>query len=140
MASTTPKMGLNVWDKPLDPYDYVQLANDWNIVDFHDHSPGRGVQISTAGIANGAVGVAQLSSAVPIVPTGAIFIWPLAAAPAGYLLCNGAAVSQATYAALYAVIGNTYANSPGTGLFNVPHMTGPSSATPTVVTTYIIKT
>lgn len=71
---TTTKMGLASWDQPGDPYDYQQLAGNWQIVDFHDHSPGRGVQIGTAGLqpgsvtsnvlAAGAVGPSQLSSAV----------------------------------------------------------------------------
>lgn len=43
-----------------------------------------------------------------IVPTGSLLMWPSANAPAGYLLCNGAAVSTATYSALFAVIGYTF--------------------------------
>jgi hypothetical protein len=54
-------MGLYTWNKPLDPYDYVQLTDNWNRVDYHDHTPGRGVQIPSAGIAPGAVGPLQLS-------------------------------------------------------------------------------
>jgi microcystin-dependent protein len=66
----TPKMGLTAWDDLVDPYDYQQFANNWNIVDFHDHTPGRGVQIPYGGIAPGAVGLAQLASDVPIIRYG----------------------------------------------------------------------
>lgn len=61
MGDLTNKMGLATWDQPLDPYNYLQLSNNWQILDFHDHSPGRGVPISASGIASGAIGLAQLS-------------------------------------------------------------------------------
>jgi microcystin-dependent protein len=56
------------------------------------------------------------------VNTGIIIPWSSAAIPSGFLECNGQAVSQATYAALFAVIGTTYGN-PGGGNFNVPDLT-----------------
>ena len=43
-------------------------------------------------------------------------------APAGTLLCFGQAVSRATYAALYAVIGATYGAGNGTTTFNLPDL------------------
>jgi microcystin-dependent protein len=54
-------------------------------------------------------------------------LWPGATAPAGYLLCDGAAVSRTTYAALYSALGG--ASSPwgqgdGSTTFNVPDMRG----------------
>jgi microcystin-dependent protein len=58
-----------------------------------------------------------------LVPPGVIQAYGGGAAPAQYLLCNGAAVSQATYAALYAVIGVTYGD-PGGGNFNLPNLVG----------------
>ena len=42
----------------------------------------------------------------------------------GWLWCNGQAVSQTTYANLFAAIGTTFNNSPGAGNFNVPDMRG----------------
>lgn len=45
--------------------------------------------------------------------------------PAGYLLCNGAAVDPDDYPALYAAIGNTYAPAePETGYFYLPDLRG----------------
>lgn len=41
-------------------------------------------------------------------------------APSGWLLCNGAAVSRTTYAALFAVIGTTYGSGDGSTTFNLP--------------------
>lgn len=54
-------MGLATWDQPLDRYDYKQLSNNWQVVDFHDHSPGRGVPISTNGIAPGSITIPLLN-------------------------------------------------------------------------------
>lgn len=55
MAFTTSKMGLTSWNLADDDYDYQQLANNWQIVDFHDHTPGRGVPVGPGGIGTGAV-------------------------------------------------------------------------------------
>ena len=56
--------------------------------------------------------------------TGEIKMWGVATAPTGYLLCNGAAVSRTTYAALYAVYGTTFGSGDGTTTFNVPDFSG----------------
>ena len=47
-----------------------------------------------------------------------------ASAPAGYLICNGSEVSQATYPALFAVIGNTWGAAVTQGNFKLPNLTG----------------
>lgn len=44
--------------------------------------------------------------------------------PSGYLLCNGAAVSRTTYAALFDVIGTTYGTGNGSSTFNLPDLNG----------------
>lgn len=61
---------------------------------------------------------------VASVLTGTVLPWAgtIATVPTGYLFCNGAAVSQATYANLYAVIGHQYAPDPGSGNFRLPDM------------------
>jgi microcystin-dependent protein len=56
--------------------------------------------------------------------TGEIKLWGVASAPTGYLLCNGAAVSRTTYAALYAVYGTVFGAGDGTTTFNVPDFSG----------------
>lgn len=45
-----------------------------------------------------------------------------ATVPAGFLLCNGQAVSRTTYADLYAIIGTTYGAGNGSSTFNVPNV------------------
>ena len=54
------------------------------------------------------------------IPTATIIPWSSASAPAGFLECNGAAVSRSTYAALFAVIGTNYGGGDGSSTFNVP--------------------
>ena len=57
-------------------------------------------------------------------PTGALLPFAGAAAPDGYLLCNGAAVSRASFAALFDVIGTTWGVGDGSTTFNIPDMRG----------------
>lgn len=77
--------------------------------------------VSSATTINGTVGVHQAGAL--LVPPGVISMYGGAAAPAGYLLCNGAAVSRATYAALFAVVSTTFGVGDGTTTFNTPNMT-----------------
>lgn len=57
-------------------------------------------------------------------PTGALTAFAGSDAPTGWLLCYGQAVSRATYAALYSVIGTTYGSGDGSTTFNIPDMRG----------------
>ena len=52
--------------------------------------------------------------------TGIVVPWSDSVIPSGFLECNGASVSTATYAALFAVVGYTYGGSGGS--FNVPDL------------------
>lgn len=45
---------------------------------------------------------------------------PEAQTPAGYLFCNGQAVSRTTYAALFAILGTNFGAGDGSTTFNVP--------------------
>ncbi len=68
--------------------------------------------------------MANLQDIVNRSEVGAIKPWTKAAAPAGYLLCNGAAVSRSTYAELFAVVSTTYGSGDGSTTFNVPQLQG----------------
>ena len=60
------------------------------------------------------------------VPTGAGQDWYGGnnAPPTGWLVCNGSAISRATYAALFAVIGTTFGVGDGSTTFNIPDSRG----------------
>jgi microcystin-dependent protein len=60
------------------------------------------------------------SGAAPAVLTGSLLMWATGVAPSGYLLCDGTAVSRSTYAALYAVVGDTFGAGDGSTTFNLP--------------------
>ena len=58
------------------------------------------------------------------VPPGAVMHFAMNSAPTGWLRANGAAVSRATFAALFAVIGTTYGAGDGSTTFNLPDLRG----------------
>ena len=53
-------------------------------------------------------------------PVGSVIDFTGQSAPAGWLLCQGQAVSRTTYARLYAVIGTSFGAGDGTATFNLP--------------------
>ena len=68
----------------------------------------------------GVTGLAGLSG----LPAGMVAPFAGAAAPAGWLLCHGQAVSRADYAALFAAIGETYGAGDGRTTFALPDLRG----------------
>lgn len=63
---------------------------------------------------------------VQVLPTGVIFCYAGSSAPTGWLLCDGSAVSRATYATLFAIIGTAYGSGDGSTTFNLPDFQGRS--------------
>lgn len=59
-----------------------------------------------------------------ILPAGVIVPYGGSSAPSNWLLCNGQAVSRATYATLFAIISTTYGTGDGSTTFNVPDLVG----------------
>jgi len=57
-------------------------------------------------------------------PTGMIMYYTARNAPAGWLACNGQAISRTTYAGLFAVIGTTFGEGDKSTTFNVPDLRG----------------
>jgi len=55
-------------------------------------------------------------------PAGVVSSYAGAVVPAGWLLCNGAAVSRTTYAGLFAAIGTTWGSGDGSTTFNLPNL------------------
>jgi microcystin-dependent protein len=75
-----------------------------------------------AGTDNGdAVNLAQLKEYIPV---GSIQAYSAASAPTGWLLCDGSAVSRATYAALFSLIAETAGQGDNSTTFNVPDFRG----------------
>jgi len=77
-------------------------------------TPGSGVTVDGLLIKDG--------EARWIMPSGIVAPYAGASAPSGWLLCDGAAVSRTTYAALFAVLSTTFGVGDGSTTFNVPDM------------------
>lgn len=65
------------------------------------------------------IAIASLASAGSVLP-GFINMYGGSTQPTGYLWANGQAVSRATYATLFSIIGITYGAGDGTSTFNLP--------------------
>lgn len=72
----------------------------------------------------GIKGDTGLAGAQGVAPAGAVLYFAMAVAPAGWKICNGAAVSRATYAALFAALGTLYGAGDGSTTFNLPDLRG----------------
>lgn len=95
--------------------------DNYEVVDYGTVADGA---ISTAKLANEAVSLAKIAAAqqAAFCPAGAILAYSGTAAPTGWLLCDGTAVSRSTYADLYAVISTAYGSGDGSTTFNLPDL------------------
>ena len=98
---------------PIQTVPTSMLAQDGGIVSAH---------IGSAAIARSNM------SADGAIPAGVVWPYAGSAAPSGWLLANGAAVSRSTYASLFAAISTTYGVGDGSTTFNLPDCTGRSIA------------
>lgn len=82
--------------------------------------------VLAAGLTPSKTNNTQLLAAIKAIsePTGSLKMYAGAAAPTHWLLCNGAAISRTTYAALFTAIGTTWGVGDGSTTFNVPDMRG----------------
>lgn len=77
---------------------------------------------------DGSAGVVIVTSYIQVglvsPETGVVKMFAGSAAPSGYLMCDGSAVSRTTYAALFGVIGTAWGAGDGSTTFNLPDMGG----------------
>ncbi|HVU38091.1 MAG TPA: phage tail protein [Opitutales bacterium] len=78
--------------------------------------------VATAKLQDGAVTLAKLDSGQGWLP--AMYVIYPGTTLAGFLRCEGQAVSRTTYAALFAVLGTTFGAGDGTTTFNLPDARG----------------
>jgi microcystin-dependent protein len=79
---------------------------------------------ATKNTGTGAGDVPTNADLQPGVPTGAVMPFAGSSEPSGWKYCAGQAISRATFAALFAVIGTTYGAGDGSTTFNVPDLRG----------------
>lgn len=77
-----------------------------------------GTPMSATNMNNIEAGIAEMF------PTGMIAFFAADAPPAHFLECDGAAISRTAYAALFAVIGETFGAGNGSTTFNLPDLRG----------------
>jgi microcystin-dependent protein len=116
IRSTTAPANTNcVWFDTINSLFKVYTGSGWTVI-----SDGS-LFTNLANIPVGA-GVIPAANLPSVTITGEIRMWSgtIASLPSGWIFCNGAVVSQTTYAALYAIIGHQYAADPGGGNFTLP--------------------
>lgn len=85
--------------------------------------PGTGISGGYGGGGGGGSGGGFI--AFDTTPVGSISWYTAASVPGGYLECNGAVISQITYADLYSILGSTFnTGGEGTGNFRLPDLRG----------------
>ena len=106
-----------------------------------NYSAGTGISVTSGTIANTApdqtvtitgTGGTTVTGNYPnftvstpnVVPTGTIISYAGATVPAGWLLCDGSAVSRTTYTALFAALNTAWGFGDGSTTFNVPDLRG----------------
>jgi microcystin-dependent protein len=97
-----------------------------DLIDPDVHEP-KGISDATSGqiyMADGAGSGAWTSLSTITIPVGMITDYAGSAAPSGWLLCYGQAISRTTYASLFAAISTTYGTGDGSSTFNVPDLRG----------------
>lgn len=73
-------------------------------------------------IVTGVAGGIEIPTPTPPPPVASVTMYAADAVPAGYLLCDGQAVSRTTYSDLFNAIGTLYGAGDGSTTFNVPNM------------------
>ena len=101
---------------------WVGDGSRWCYVDMRDRTDSKYI---SAGFREDADGRASFfcDGSEALLPVGAVFPFAGNYAPAGCLLCNGAAVSRTTYKHLFNAIGTTYGAGDGSTTFNLPNLT-----------------
>jgi microcystin-dependent protein len=106
--------GNKIRDRTLQRYTSISQRNALN------PSPNPG-EISYLGD-SGVIEVFHSGLWRATVPTGVILPYGGITPPTGYLVCNGALVSRATYPGLFAVVGTTYGAGDGSTTFGLPDL------------------
>lgn len=119
----------------LNDGDAITLQNwnfsTWRIIGYSDRL-ARQLKITndtvaqhTSDIATAQSNISALQAITPLtVITGEIKALAGSTVPAGFLECNGAAVSRTTYATLFALVGVTYGAGDSVNTFNIPDLRG----------------
>lgn len=125
---TTPtEQQLNGIPNSVELFVNITKLDEANIQDSAITEPLIAAEAITASkIASNAITLAKLASdtVALLMPTGIIKPYVGSSAPTGWLLCDGTAVSRATYSALYTLVADSHGEGDGSTTFNVPDYRG----------------
>ena len=118
IANNTPANAVDVdWN-----FETIETHVDNELVN-RDGSVAMTAELLLAGNPSSALAAAPKQYVDASIPAGVTLAYAGTAAPTGWLLADGSVVSQATYAALYAVCGTTYnTGGEGAGNFRLPNL------------------
>ncbi|MBR2556475.1 MAG: tail fiber protein [Aeriscardovia sp.] len=111
-SETVYSVTWDIWSSALASEDYVQQEVNTGISAANDYTDEQVVAAKDYTDNKVSIGV----------PTGCVQAFAGSTTPAGWLLCDGSAVSRTTYAKLFAVIGTTYGTGDGSTTFNLPNL------------------
>jgi len=134
-TGTGSEAAIDIYGKTVGDDDKVELfvqdadANEIQLTDKGNRLPNNEWFRATNKDGDGYVEVFKVDEddrvRIPgVVPVGAQMLWPTTAAPDGWLLCQGQALSRTTYADLFAVIGTLFGSGDGSTTFNLPDWQG----------------
>lgn len=127
-GAAVAQLGVHGLDARLDAIETVNTGQDNSIA-----SNAGAIGTNNTNIANnsgrittleGQMTALQAEVAATKILAGTIISFGINSVPAGYLDCNGAAVSRTTFAGLFAAISTTWGVGDGSTTFNVPDLRG----------------
>jgi hypothetical protein len=62
MSITTTNMGLVKWSELTDPYDHSQLSGNFQRIDEHDHTSGKGARLKGSSLEDESIGTLQIAN------------------------------------------------------------------------------
>ena len=104
-------------NKKVSELEEASAANEYDYLMIIQNGVNKKIQASK-------IGTGQSGSGGDTLPIGAILPFSGDVIPNGWLLCDGSAVSRATYSELFDLIGTTYGTGDGSTTFNLPNLKG----------------
>lgn len=113
-----------ILDRHTDPNNPVMKVTQDDKVPIYDSKADAEADI--ANIEEGAIVATKAGESEGVVfsPIGMISPFGGSTAPAGWLICDGSAISRTNYAKLFSVIGTAFGSGDGSTTFNLPDLSG----------------